>query len=446
LFSFIKRVFGGRQAAHLNGDPFARDTPPPPAATEAPASPPRAALPVVLQRDEIIDGKTRIAGYRFSARRPDSPLHPDAHATVEVLAGNNVAALAERRIALIPVTARDWLGLDYKPLIGPNTLFLLDLPGNESEIAGWHEVAAMIHAAGARIALPGSSIVAHRALIGGVADFLVVDFSTYSLASFEQAINALRAERPDLQLIAEHVKRWPEHRYCMAHGVSLCIGPFTTEQDEEQQSGEIGQSRLVLIDMLNQLRQEADLADIAEIAKRDPGVVIKVVAMANSPMLVLERTVTSIDQAIMVLGREQLYRWLAIGMFRAGASSPRDEVLLELALARGRFLECLGQGRHSRMESDELFLLGLLSLLDCLLGLSMATVLERIHLSPTLKDVLLNSSGPLGRYLLLAIAVEKGHVENVARLADQLGYPLDAIESASVEAIGWAEQAVQLSS
>jgi EAL and modified HD-GYP domain-containing signal transduction protein len=131
-------------------------------------------------------------------------------------------------------------------------------------------------------------------------------------------------------------------------------------------------------------------------------------------------------------------------MFRAGSASPRDEVLLELALARGRFLEVLGQEKHSKLECDEFFLLGLLSLLDSLLGLPMKAVVARLNLLPVLTEALVDSSGPLARYLMLAIAVEKGHVPNVTRLAEQLGFSLEAIESASLDAIGWAEEAVNL--
>jgi EAL and modified HD-GYP domain-containing signal transduction protein len=273
---------------------------------------------------------------------------------------------------------------------------------------------------------------------------LLLNFPSFSLPELEQLLKTLHQEKPVLEFIADKVSRWPEYRYCVSRGIAYCLGSFTTEQDEEQQATEIGQSRLVLIEMLNQLRKEAELADIAEVAKRDPGVIVKVMAMANSPMLGLSQPVNSIDQAIMVLGREQLYRWLSIGMFRAGSASPRDEVLLELALARGRFLEVLGQDKHGKLECDELFLLGLLSLLDALLGLPMSTLVARINLSPALKDALLSSGGPLMRYLMLSIAVEKGHVQNVARLAEQMGYPLEAIEAASVEAIGWAEEAVTL--
>lgn len=445
MFGFIKRALGlgGAKSSVDNGKQTVRGAEASTGAAQAVVLPVRASPPVVLQRDEIIDSKTRIAGYRFSICRPDSGLLADAPAALEVLTGNNVAAFAQRRLALIPMTVEDW-SKDCTPLIGPMTTFLLALPDGTKVSEAWNAVAAAIHGAGARIALSASDIVTHRKTIVDHADYLLLDFSAYSLSSLEVLLRTLRQEKPGLELIADKVGRWPEHRYCVSHGIAYCLGTFTTERDEEQQAKEIGQSQLVLIEMLNQLRKDADLADIAQIAKRDPGVIVKVMAMANSPLVGLTQPVVSIDQAIMVLGREQLYRWLSIGMFRAGAASPRDEVLLELALARGRFLELLGAEKHSKLECDEFFLLGLLSLLDSLLGLPMSAVVGKLNLLPALSEALLSSSGPLARNLMLSIAVEKGRVQNVVRLAEELGYSLEGIESASVEAIGWAEEAVNL--
>ena len=74
----------------------------------------------------------------------------------------------------------------------------------------------------------------------------------------------------------------------------------------------------------------------------------------------------------------------------------------------------------------------------------MSAVVGKLNLLPILAEALLNSSGPLSRHLMLSIAVEKGRVQNVVRLANELGYSLEAIEAASVEAIGWAEEAVNL--
>lgn len=444
MFGFIKRLIGGNTSPKRNADPVeaAPTKESPPTNTEAP-TPARNTSPVIIQREEIIDEKTRICGYRFSAHSPDSPRLAEARETLDALAHCYVAAFAERRLALINLPAKDWSALDFQRLVGRNTAFILPLPQTAEDQATWSSSASMIKQAGARIAIAAHEILGQHAP-GDLVDYIFIDFSAYSLNLLEQTIKTLKARFPQASLIAENISRWPEQRYCIAHGISCCMGPFTTAQDEQQQSGEISQSRLVIIEMLNGLRQDADLTDIAQVAKRDPGVVVKLIAMANSPMLGLSQSVTSIDQAIMILGREQLYRWLSIGMFRMDEGSPRDDVLLELALTRGRFLEIIGHIQHGKKECDELFLLGLLSLLDILLRVPMSTVVQRINLSNALSEVLLSSSGPLGRYLLLIIAMEKGHGENVARLAAQLEIPLDAIETASGEAQIWAENAISM--
>lgn len=441
MLSFVKRLFGASPPAKVSEDPFARATPPDAEVRTVP--PDRQSPPMVLQRDEMLDANTRIVGYRFAARLPGGGAHAGAAATIALLGSHHVADFAQRRIALIPTTADGWIAHDHRPLVGPNTVFLLAAPAGNA-MNTWGEVAGQIRQSGAGVAVAVGGLGEELATVAGLANYVLLDFASYSLVNFEASIGRVKREAPGIKLIVENVGRWAEFRYCLAHGASYCLGPFTTEQDEMQPGQEISQSRLVLIEMLNQLRKEADLQDVAEVAKRDPGVVIKIIGMANSPMAGLNQPVTSVDQAILVLGRNQLYRWLAIGMFRSGNTSPRDEVLLELALSRGRFLEMLGQEKHSKLECDEFFLLGLLSLLDSLLGVPMATVVEKINLSPALKDVLLTSSGPLGRYLMLAIAVEKGHADNVSRHAASLDYSLEAIEAASVEAIGWAEEAVRM--
>lgn len=445
MFGIFKRLVASQPAAPVNPDPFGRDKKPLDPAAPLFTAPSREAPPIVLRREELIDARTRIGGYRFSVHIPDSRLDPNARITHEVLRNNNVATFAERRMAFIALPAAYWLDFDFQPLIGPHTVFLLDPPEKSLPQQRWREVAQAMRAAGAGVAVTEAGMSHDRKLILECADFVLIDFSAYSLAGFERALTGLKTDFPRLRLVVENIGGWPERRLCVSFGVEFCLGPFTTAADEDQPSGEISQSRIVLIEMLNLLRRDADLADIVAVAKRDPGVAVKVVAMANSPIVALENPVSGIDQAIMMLGREQLYRWLSLAMFRAGANSPRDEVLLELALARGRFLELVGKANYGKRECDELFLVGLLSLLDSLLGVPMAKVVERLHLSAQMKDVLLSSAGPIGRYLMLAIAVEKGGVEQICRLAQQTAIPLDAIEKASAEALEWAEQAVRLS-
>jgi EAL and modified HD-GYP domain-containing signal transduction protein len=152
--------------------------------------------------------------------------------------------------------------------------------------------------------------------------------------------------------------------------------------------------------------------------------------------------VSSLDQAIMVVGRETLYRWLTISMFRVGGNSSRDESLLELALARARFLELIGQAQLSQQQAEELFLVGLLSLLDCLLSTPMANIVQKMNLPPVVVDVLLRSEGDYSRYLLLAIAVEKGRSDQAGRLASSLGLGAEVVDKSVLAALDWAENAV----
>lgn len=445
MFGFIKRLLGRKvpvrvsvESSRSNEEPLFFVTPSVPTLS-------RASSPAFLLRDEIVDARTRIAGYRFSARCVAPPHQPDAETIREVLVANKVSAFAQNRLALIPVRLQDGLKVDFLPLIGKHTVFLLDSPGHPDRLTHWLDLAASIRRAGARIALAYSDVPRDGELSGAYADVVLLDFSAYDLSGFERAVAALISEKPKPELIVENIGSWPERRYCVSLGADYCMGAYTTCIDEAQGVGEISQSRLVLIEMVNLLRRDADQSEIANVAKRDPGVSLKLVTMANSPIMGLSQAVNGVDQACLMLGREQLYRWLSIAMFRAGAASPRDEVLLELALARARFLELIGRHRIGKAACDELFLVGLLSLLDVLLGVPMPRIIEQLKLSPTINSLLLDSEGPLGRYLRLAIVVEKGRVEQVVYLAEQLDIPLADIERASCAALAWAEDAVRLS-
>lgn len=452
--NFLKRAIGAAPAPTLNEekqqksqrglnpDPFGHErTSSGAAAAVQGFTAPSELAPAILQRDEIIDAKTRIAGYRFAARFVDRPEAPDARATFAVLSESRLQAFAARRMALIPLCIEDWSNYDWPSLIGSQTVFELTAPRTVDE--NWQSIAQKILDAGGKIALSQIDPERDAPLLGTLAHYVLLDFAAYPLANFEKLVTSLRAAHPDVELLVDNIASWPERRLVSSVGAAYCLGEFATQPDEEQQGEDISPNRLVLIEMLNLLRRDAELSDLVTVAKRNPEVAVQLVGMANSALFGFGSAATSIEQAIMRLGREPLYRWIAVAIFRAGGGSERDATLLELALARGRFLELIGQGRLGKAECDELFLVGLLSLMDTLLGVPMAKLLARIKLSTALADVLLRSEGPWGRFLLLAIAIEKGRVAQVTRLAAMLELATDAIETAHIDALNWAAEAAK---
>ena len=436
LWKLLKRLFSGT-----------RDPEPKPAArAEARPRPPGNPFPesapaVIVHREEVIDGRPGIAGYVFRAARPrpGAPLSPLDR--LAALSEDHVAEFAQRRLALIPLAVEDWLAADFRPLIAPHAVLLIAPPTDFTDAPAWLAQVQAIRQAGARVGLEHGTI-ARIPEATASADWVTLELKACPFDDFERLTQWFLAEHPRLALAVTGVSSWAEHRLCQVLGARYSIGDFATRPDEDMPRDSLGQSRLVLMEMLNLLRRDAPSTELAAVAKRDPGVVAKIVEMANSPLSGLSEPVAGLDQALMVLGREVLYRWMAMGLFRANGGK-RDALLLEIALRRARFLEVIGSGSLPKLQCDELFLVGMFSVFDSLLGLPLEAVIERIHLPRAVVEVLLSNAGPYGRYLSLALAMEKGHGAQIAKLAETLKLPLATLRAADIEALAWADAALR---
>lgn len=436
----FKGLFGGKDSGTINDKPFGDTTLPTAEVASAAAVPPGVAIKptprCLVDSEEIIGERARLLGYRVTARRVDGA-RIDGAELHAALINENLGALAARRLIVLPLRAEQWAEADFSPLIGGRSVVqLLDLPAAEAEAAA---LAASIRGAGAGLVLNLVLLERHPGLAQQLTAVLI-DPTAYGFEVFMRKLAAIREAHPQLQIWIEQVSSWTEHRMLQGHGASVSIGGFAATPDEELKESRLGQSRLVLIEMLNLLRREADLEALEEVAKRDPGVALKLIEIANSPLAGLSRPVASLHQAFLILGREALYRWISLGIYRA-AGDPRDETLLELALTRARFLELVGQRCGAR--ADELFLVGMFSLLDSLLGLPMVEVVGRMQLPDVVKHVLLRSEGPYGPFLRLALLSERARDEQAAQLAGTLGIDVDEISVCRSIAFMWTQEALQ---
>jgi|GEM_PF-718380 len=447
LSNLVGSLFGKKPEVIFPDDPFAMKAAPTANLSIGDVPTERKRREIIVHRDEIIDTHSRIAGYRFSARTLAGSPITVGRSVVEALKAESIATFAQRRIALIPVTVEDWLEYDYKQFVAPHTFFLITAPFQASELYVWLAGLKEMKAKGARIVLQGSNLYTANfepALM--LCDMVFVNYQDYSLEGFERMVKALLEKYTNVKLAADGIFEWPEKRLCASMGIEYFLGGFSTSMDEEDKSEKLNQSRSVLIEMLNLLKKDAELTELTKIAKRDPSVAVHILEMANSPLSGLSHPLASLDQAVMVLGREILYRWISIAMFRAKSNQGQDETLLELSLSRARFLELLALKRRPKIESDELFMVGMLSLLDSLLGIPMQQVVDKLHLPQSVSDVLLHSEGPYGHYLMLAIAVEKDRMDIAAKHAAILDLDAETIEQCNLEGLAWAEEAMRMGS
>jgi EAL and modified HD-GYP domain-containing signal transduction protein len=456
LVTFVKRLFSWVAPAARPGAPAVSPTlvrtlapalslatapTPQPAASPSSLVSAPAPLGLMLRRDELLDSQGRLAGYRFSARsaRPGQAVSPTDY--LSALQAAHVQSLAARRLAVICLTLSDWPQADFASMRAAHMVFEIDVPEHLAHTERCLNKLTRIRQSGAGVALTCVDGALPPAPALALATHALVDMACTALEPFEQQVQALQQAQPGLCLIALNVSTWPERRLCMALGVGYATGRFLATLDEQEQATRVNESRLVLLDMLGMVRHHASAQALADVAKRDPGVAVHLLSMANSPACGLRHSVTGIDQAITVLGREALYRWLTLSLFRAGKDATRDKALLEVALARARFLELAALALGGKPQADELFLVGLLSFVDALLGLPMAEVVRNMSLPAVVQGVLLHSEGPYAPYLMLGMAVEKCQAERATQLAGTLGLAPDTLNDFRNAALLWAEQA-----
>lgn len=440
-------TFFSRLVARHGDEPAPAPAPPTPQAAAEQrddAHQQRRQAEAILHREEVLDGRNRLYGYRFSLRAGEGEAPLDESAFFSALTTTGIGAFVQRRLAVIPISPEAVAAGRHAELAGPHAVFLLDLRHGALATEAWLGLLQAIRNSGARTGLTGLSSVASAEALLAQTDAVFLDLTEFSLAALPRFAHNLRLTAPGLLLAATGVHSWAERRMCASWSFDWCLGHFAVTPDEEEKESRLDQSRVTVMELLNHLQNDdVTDAELGDVAKRDPNIAFHLLRLANSPAVGLVTSVASLEQAIMVLGRHQLYRWLLVSMFRVGKSRDRDEALLELALSRARFLEAVAVPVLPKAGRDELFLVGLLSLMDLLLAMPMHRILGHLNLGEAVRQVLMDSTGPYARFLMLALAVEKGLTARAVGLANDLGIPAQVMETASIDALRWAEAAMR---
>lgn len=163
--------------------------------------------------------------------------------------------------------------------------------------------------------------------------------------------------------------------------------------------------RASVLRVLHLLRNNAELTEVEEEFRNDPVLSYRLLKFVNSAANGFAREIASFRQAITVIGYQQLYRWMVVLLVAADDRPERAQVV-KAALLRGRFLELVGE-RHLRGKgAQDLFMVGVLSRLDEVLGIPMQRVLAPLNVSEEVRLALIERKGFYAHLLELAEALE----------------------------------------
>ena len=197
-------------------------------------------------------------------------------------------------------------------------------------------------------------------------------------------------------------------------------------------------SRAMALKLVQLVAADADTREIEEIFRRDPSLSYQLLRIVNSLSMGTNKKISSFSQAILLLGRQQLRRWLNLMLFAARKEDPRSAMLLARVAIRARTMELLAKASGLDRSSQELaFMAGMFSLLGVLFGQPLTEVLKPLQVSDVLVAALLNSEGNIGRLLRVVDATEKGDAQDLARLLAEMPLAASEFNSLNLEAHRW---------
>jgi c-di-GMP-related signal transduction protein len=201
---------------------------------------------------------------------------------------------------------------------------------------------------------------------------------------------------------------------------------------------EIPANRLNYIRMLKAVsKPELDANEIERLVKSDASICYRLLRYLNSAAFAFGSEIHSVKHGLSLLGERQVRRWVRL-VATLGAAQQKSTELVLMALARARFCELLSP-KVSHGDSD-LFLLGLLSLIDVMLEVPMATLLEQVPVDQETKAVLLGGASRLRPLYQLLLARESGDWQAVKEFATQLKITETEVAEVYWEAMQWARQ------
>lgn len=241
-----------------------------------------------------------------------------------------------------------------------------------------------------------------------------------------------------LSLLAEKVETLQQAEFCGSLGFE-CFQGYYFARPQVLQGKTVSHSNAHLLRLMRLAFTDSGQGELENVFKQDPKLTYNLLRLVNSVAVGARSRISSIGQAIMLLGRRPLRNWLSLLMFAHKGGGTFPNPLVTLAACRGKTLERLAAlegGSHD--DQEEAYVTGMMSLMEAALDIPLAHICDELHLGDVIRNALLHRQGRLGCHLDLVDATERWDAAMIISLLERLSLNLQQLTAVQIEAMNWA--------
>jgi len=391
-----------------------------------------------LARQPILTRDRRFYAYEILSRYgPENYCKASSGSQVAVKAMDELFLMGVRTMteglpAFLNCT-RDFLVNDYLTLMPKELVVgeILETVVPDGEVI---EACRRMKKGGYRLALDDYCDIAGNEPFLDLADYVKIDVLLTTFAEQERLVHECHCR--NIPVIAEKVETDEQFRRCTDIGYDYFQGYFFCRpQIMERRS--VPANKTVYLHLLQAANEPVfNLHKISQIFRRDVSLSYRLLRYLNSAAFGFQAEIRSIPHALTLLGETALRKWISL----VSVASLGDEVadgLLRLPLLRAMFCELIGQKIGMVRETNELFLLGLLSVMDALLNMRMIDVLVDIPVNDDIKKALLGRPSRYRPVFEVVLDYESGTWEQLAHSARHVGLHEQFLPDLYLRSVRW---------
>lgn len=230
----------------------------------------------------------------------------------------------------------------------------------------------------------------------------IVKIDVMDLPATDQLSLCTRFKMMNKKTLAEKVETQAGFEQCLAFGFDYFQGYYFAKP-MVLSGKKVEASELAILQLLGLINSDADNAVIERTIKQDAALSLNLLRMVNTPAAAAKGRIDTLGQALNILGRRQLQRWLQILLYANPAKGGLQSPLLQMATTRGKLLELIAQKLQpgNRSAADMAFMVGIMSLMDVLFQMPMTDLLGKVPVAQEVLDALLMRTGWYGTMLKL---------------------------------------------